>query len=421
MNAEIISIGDELTSGQRLDTNSQWLSQQLGDIGVRVLYHSTVADDMRAIIAVFEQAVARADLVVITGGLGPTADDLTRDAIAQVAGVELELHEPSLAYIRNLFASYGRKMPERNEVQAYIPRGGAPITNGHGTAPGVAIRITRGDHTARLYALPGVPAEMHQMFADEVRDDIAAAMPERRAIVYRAIKCFGQGESAVEAMLPDLVRRGREPSVGITVSKATITLRITAHADDETACRALIQPTEQTIRECLGDLVFGTEDEELQDAVVALLHKRRQTLAVAEWGTRGLVTHWLQTADQEDEHSRASAASVLRHAIVADNADAFVRGIGADANEYNPSRAEGIDALATVCRDTRNADLALVIGPVVSAESDQEPIRIHCAVAHAGGVDTRSPHFAGPPDMRLDRCAKHALDLLRHCLMGKSG
>ena len=414
MNAEVISIGDELTSGQRLDTNSQWLSRQLADVGVRVLYHTTVADDMPAIVAVFDQAVSRADVVLVTGGLGPTADDLTRDAIAQVAGVPLELDEASLTHIRDLFASYGRKMPPRNEVQAYIPRGGSAITNNHGTAPGVAITITRGDHSARLYAMPGVPAEMHVMFA-AVRDEITAAMPARRAIIHRSIKCFGQGESAVEAMLPDIIRRGREPTVGITVSKATITLRISAHGDDEAACQALIDPTEQTIRECLAELVFGTGDDELQDAVVAGLRERGQTLAVAEWGTRGLVTHWLQTVEGDDDPT----AGVIRHAVVADNAESLVRGIGANPAEHDPTTDAGIDALAALCRETHNTDFALVIGPVIPGdpEAKDDPPRIHCAVACADGVSTRRPYFAGPPDMRLDRCAKHALDLVRHCLM----
>ncbi|MEZ6070847.1 MAG: molybdopterin-binding protein [Pirellulales bacterium] len=428
MNAEVISIGDELTSGQRLDTNSQWLSQQLGDVGVRVLYHSTVADDMAAIVAVFAQAVARADVVLVTGGLGPTADDLTREAIAQLAAAELVLDEPSLTHIRGIFARYGREMPERNEVQAYLPRGATAIHNQHGTAPGVAITVERDGHTARLYAMPGVPAEMYEMFTGQVLPQITAAMPAGGVIRHRAIKCFGQGESAVEAMLPDLIRRGRQPSVGITVSKATITLRITAHATDEAGCLAQIAPTEQTIRECLGDLVFGSEQDELQDAVIRLLVERRQSLAVAEWGTQGLVTHWLQSATaprDTDSDTPPSNAHVLHYAVVANSTEELCRGIGSSATDHDPATDAGLEALATQLREAQGADLALVVGPLTSphddsAASTSDPPRIPCAVAHPGGVALRRPQYAGPPDMRLERCAKHAVDLLRLCLLGNT-
>ena len=136
MHAEVISIGDELTSGQRLDTNSQWLSTRLGELGVSVMYHTTVADNLDANIAVFRQAAERADIIVATGGLGPTADDLTRDAIATAVGVELVLDSAALTYIENLFARRGRPMPERNRLQAMFPRGSRVIHNPAGTAPG---------------------------------------------------------------------------------------------------------------------------------------------------------------------------------------------------------------------------------------------------------------------------------------------
>ena len=137
MQAEIIALGDELTCGQRLDTNSQWLSQQLGDCGIRVLFHTTVGDDLDAGCEVFRQAIGRADVIVSTGGLGPTADDLTRECIAHACGVDLVCDEAALDHIRTLFARRGREMPERNEVQAMFPRGSRVIPNPHGTAPGI--------------------------------------------------------------------------------------------------------------------------------------------------------------------------------------------------------------------------------------------------------------------------------------------
>src|SRR4051812_14089041 len=137
MHAEIISIGSEITSGQNLDTNSQWLSRRLAEIGIRVGYHTTVADDLQANVTVFRTAAARAGLVLATGGLGPTQDDLTREALARAAGVELVLHEGSLTHVEEMFAKRGRVMPERNRVQAMIPSGAEPIPNDRGTAPGI--------------------------------------------------------------------------------------------------------------------------------------------------------------------------------------------------------------------------------------------------------------------------------------------
>ncbi len=237
--AEIISIGDELASGERLDTNSQWLSQRLAELGIHTLYHTTVADDLEANVAVFRLALERADIIVATGGLGPTADDLTRDAIAAAIGAELYLDQPSLDHIRGLFARHNREMPQRNVLQAKFPVGSRPIFNPGGTAPGILLEHERPERPAcLLFALPGVPAEMREMFFATVGPAVVATLDQPRTIRHRRIKCFGAGESQVEAMLPDLIRRGREPSVGITVHEATITLRITAAGRTADECLA---------------------------------------------------------------------------------------------------------------------------------------------------------------------------------------
>src|SRR5262245_42088566 len=155
MIAEIIAIGDELTSGQRLDTNSQWLSQRLGELGIPVAFHTTIGDDLETNIAAFRTAIGRADLVVATGGLGPTADDLTREAIAAAAGLELIEDTAALAHIRALFARRGRPMPERNVLQAQFPRGSGMVPNPHGTAPGIDLSIARECcPPCRVFALP---------------------------------------------------------------------------------------------------------------------------------------------------------------------------------------------------------------------------------------------------------------------------
>ena len=174
MSAEIIAIGSELTTGAKLDTNSQWLSLELSEVGIPVKYHQTMADDLPAMVEVFRTAAARSDWVFITGGLGPTLDDLTRQALAELAGVELVLHQESLDIIRGMFQKRNRTMPERNVVQAMFPLGSEPIPNRRGTAPGIWLELGReGKSPCRLAAMPGVPSEMKLMFREQILPRLA--------------------------------------------------------------------------------------------------------------------------------------------------------------------------------------------------------------------------------------------------------
>ncbi len=405
MLAEIISIGDELTSGQRLDTNSQWLSTRLGELGVEVRYHTTVADDLEANRLVFRAAIERADVVVASGGLGPTADDLTREAVAVATGRPLVLDEAAMQHIEALFARRRRPMPEANRVQAMFPAGSRVIPNPEGTAPGIDLEVPReGRNPCRLFALPGVPAEMMQMWADSVAPAIARVSPASRVILHRRIKCFGVGESDLEKMLPDLIRRGREPQVGITVSGATITLRITAAGENAEACRAAIEPTVTTIHQCLGSLVFGEEDDELEHAVLRLLAERNQTLATVEWGTGGLLAHWLSEVPK--------AASQYAGGIVVGSTDVggrFLQSIEA----VKGSARETLSALATQSRGLFSADYAIVTGKLPEANQTGEAAEFCYGIAGPDVILVRSSPYLGHPDLLKTRAAKQALNLLR--------
>ena len=415
MLAEVISIGDELASGQRLDTNSQWLSERLGEIGIRVLFHTTVGDDLSANVEVFRVATGRADVVVATGGLGPTADDLTRQAISEAFGKELRLDQDVLKHIRERFSRFGRSMPEQNRVQAMFPAGCQVIPNPHGTAPGIDITVPRdGRGTSRLFALPGVPAEMRELWTASVQPELQQILPgEMRVICHRRIKCFGVGESHLEAMLPDLIRRGRRPSVGITVHKATITLRITADAHSRDEALDQMASTVAVIYEKLGNLVFGEEDDELEHAIARLLRDRNQTLATAESGTGGLVADWLGMVPDFKEHYRGGL-------VVADSSalSAKRKGQSHAAASIDPCSELAARQLAEMARAQFGADYGLAVSdfPDLSTNVD-DAAQFYLALVSDAGVESVARRFAGHPDILRERSAKQALDLLRLSLL----
>jgi nicotinamide-nucleotide amidase len=405
MQAEVIAIGDELTSGQRLDTNSQWLSQRLGELGIRVLYHTTVGDDQDANVRVFREAFDRADLVVCTGGLGPTADDLTRQAIAEATGKELVLDEASLQHIQQLFARRQRPMPERNIIQAKFPAGSRVVPNPHGSAPGIDLDVRRGGASCRVFALPGVPAEMREMWDQTVDPILQTLTGGRRVIRHYRIKCFGIGESDLEQMLPDLIERGRQPSVGITVSKATITLRVTSEGENEEACLRAMEPTIATIHSCLGDLVFGEEEDELQHVVVRLLQERGATVCTTEFGPGGLLSDWLSQVDPQGEVFLGG--TVIRRA-------ASVTALTQLRNAEQISAEKLVAAMASHNRESFESDYSLAIGPFPASDSSASvPGSLHFALASSSGIIAKSSPFAGHPDILRPRAVKQALDLLR--------
>jgi nicotinamide-nucleotide amidase len=409
--AEVIAIGDELTSGLRLDTNSPWLSERLGELGIRVLFHSTVGDDLAANVRVFREAFQCVELVVCTGGLGPTADDLTRPALAEAIGNKLVQDNAALATIRAMFARRKREMPDRNIAQAMFPQGSTVVSNPHGTAPGIDLTISRDSGgSCRVFALPGVPAEMREMWHGTLEPAIRDMTGGGKVIRHRRIKCFGIGESDLEQMLPDMIRRGRDPSVGITVSQATITLRVTVQGDSVEACEQMMAPTLKTIHECLGSLVFGEEDDELQDTVIRLLQEQGKTVSVAETGSGGLLSHWLSEADEGAVSFRGGYITRV------EAEDDTAREESVSAGLQNK---EVVMAMAQACRRQFSTDYGLAIGAFPASDADGGvPGRVAFAIDCEEGADTHSSPFAGHPEILKPRAAKQALDFLRKKLAG---
>ena len=401
MIAEIISIGDELTSGQRLDTNSQWISQQLGNLGIQVVYHTTVADLVDANIAVFGNAMNRANIVVTTGGLGPTADDLTRQSLAETLGVGLYRDLESLDHIRSLFSRRNRDMPTQNEVQADFPEGSVPLLNANGSAPGILFEQKKGKRNMLLMAFPGVPAELREMFTRHAIPRLEAFQGARKHfLVHKPIRCFGIGESDLESRLPELFKRGRDPQVGITASAATITLRITAEGATEEQCQQKIESTESIIRDVLGDLVFGAHEQELQHVLFETLRSASQTLALAEVGTGGYLSHLFSEIDPE--------GSVFVGSSIARTNDRVHKILETDCK---PS--ETATHLAEKTRNFYASDYSIAI----DAFPDNDADLLQIAVATPSETVAAQKPFAGHPSIHLPRAAKQAMNELRRWLL----
>ena len=410
---EIISIGTEITSGQNLDTNSQWLSQRLAEIGIPVDFHTSVADDMDDNLDVFRTAVRRAHLILATGGLGPTLDDLTREVLAQVAGAELVFHEPSWQHIQALFAKRFRHLPERNRVQAMLPAGAEAIDNPIGTAPGVWMKIGE----TVIAAMPGVPNEMYRMFKEQICPRLLALGLGGGMIIQRKINTFGAGESAVEEKLKDITRRGAVPEVGITASDAVISLRILARAKTAEEAKALYEPVEKIIRERLGNLVYGVDNEELHEVAMRLLAEKKLTVATAESMTAGLVAHSLSRIP--------GASNYLRGGIVCYDSRVKVEQVGvpeALIQVHTAVSAEVAEALAVGVREKLHADLGVsavgYAGP--DADGPEKPVgTTFVGVAWNGGSKTHKFVWPGNRNEIQTRATKMALNALRLHLLGE--
>ena len=406
--AEVIAIGDEMTSGQRLDTNTQWLAQQLNDLGIEVAFHSTVGDELARQTDVIRTAMQRADLVLMTGGLGPTKDDLTRQAIADAAGVELALDEKALAHIESIFTRNQRTMSPANRQQAAFPMGGQTIHNEEGTAPGVDLT----HKGSRVFAMPGVPYEMKLMWDSFVAPEIASMHGDASVIRHSVLRCFGIGESQAESMMPDLIARDREPRVGITASFSVISFRITAKAASEAECFKQINETENFIRETLGEVVFGSGEDTLGGVTANLLTSHKLSVSFVDFQFGGAAASMLR---EGIPHDRLNTTFRESHAIDSHSAGEWL-------GDDSLLDLEAVKQAAARIREQTNSDIGIAVGKLSGNREDKSVGKFPVAISFADRRDsvTETFRYGGHSSMRVARSANQVVDLLRLALMQKS-
>jgi len=410
--AEIVAVGTELLLGQIADTNARWMSEQLADAGIDVTNHQAVGDNLERIVEALRLAAGRADVVLVSGGLGPTEDDITRDAIAAFAGVPLVFHAELETMLREKFRRWSAigAMPKSNLRQAYVPEGATWIVPDRGTAPGLALRV----EGTRLYAVPGVPDEMQEMIGGTI-------VPELRqlaggdVIVSRILRCAGIGESLVAERLADLFTSSTNPTIAYLASMGEVKVRITAKAPSRAEAEALAEPVVNEVRARLGDVVFTAADETLEEAVLRLLAATKKTLACAESLTGGGVGERLTAVPG------ASASFVGSAVVYTADAKGRVLGVPEDVVAAGTVTEACALAMATGARDLYGADVALALTGAAGPEPHDgaEPGTIWVAIADADGFTHARGFVSRGARDRVRRWAEQAgLDLVRRHLEG---
>jgi nicotinamide-nucleotide amidase len=397
MRAEIVSVGSELLLGQIVDTNAAFIARQLAALGLDLFHKTTVGDNLVRVAGVLETALRRAQVVITTGGLGPTEDDVTREAVARATGRELVFHPELLADIEAFFRARGLPLSPSNRKQAYVPRGAIPVPNPVGTAP--CFILEEGDGI--LVALPGVPREMEHLLLSRVLPHLRARHGLQAAIVSRLVRVAGLGESRVGEILADLMAKGGNPTVGTMAHPGQVDVRIAAKGADEASARALIAPLEAEVRSRLGEAVFGADGESLEGVVAARLAARDGTLGLVEIGTGGMVAERLTSVPGMAARLESLVAS----------RDAVERRLAVSS--------ESAAGLARAIRAWAASDIgaAVLMGdPEDGGPNPVYPTRIGVATA-AGASEARHRPGGDLRQVRL-RALVLTLDTLRRALPG---
>ena len=403
--ASIVTIGNEILSGKTVDTNAAYLAVELQNIGIPVVSTYTVSDEIRVIVRALILAGDDSDVIIATGGLGPTDDDLTRQAFAEFLGVELQLQNDLLENIQERFAQRNIEMPEKNKIQAYIPAGAKALKN-VGTAPGIMA-----EHKGKLFvALPGVPMEMEQMYEESVQPELKE-FAGGQAVVVRRLRCFGAGESTITEMLDDMMQRGRNPLVNCTASEGIITLHIIATSDDQDKAEKMAGKDEKLLRDILGELIYGIGEQTLAEVVGEELARQNKTIAVAESCTGG----WLAKLITDVP----GASKYFTYGWISYSNDAKISELGVPAGliEKHGAVSEQVaEAMARGARRKAGTDFAIGITGIAGPTGGTElkPIGlVYISLDSISGCETKRCLFINKRHFTRLRAAQTALNMLR--------
>ena len=405
MNAELIAVGTEILLGDIVNTDAQVISQGLSELGINVFYQTVVGDNPARLRHVVETARDRADIIITTGGLGPTLDDLTKETLATVFGKKMALHQPSLDRIKGFFQTIGREMTPNNEKQAWLPEGCTVFVNEWGTAPGCAFEAY-GKH---VLMLPGPPRECNPMWKE-------CAMPylyklAGGCIVSRNIRVFGLGESNMEAILHDMMEQSKNPTIAPYAKTSECFARVTAKADTPAECEKLLEPVVEKICGLLGDDVYGVDVDSLEQVVGDGLRQRGMTLAVAESCTGGLLSKRITDVPGCSDYylggvcSYANEVKMNLLGVKKETLDT----LGAVFPEVAEQMAEGV---AKALGADVGVGITGVAGP--GGGTEEKPVGlVYISVWHKGQHFTRKMKAANGRDRIRMQAASTALDLIR--------
>ena len=392
--AEIVAIGSELLLGQIIDTNTSYLAARFQELGIEVRYSTQVGDDPRRMAEVLSQALKRSRITITTGGIGPTEDDLTREVIARITGRKLVFHPKLLRIIQGYFDLAGFVMAPNNRKQAYIPAGAQTLLNPIGTAPGFILETEKGH---LIITVPGVPRELKRMWSETIAPFLQKKMGAARGLIeYKVLKVCGLGESRVDEQIGDLIRGSTNPVIGLLASPGEIRIRLTARGKNRETTQSLIQTVADQIRERLGPVIFGEDEDTLEGTVVRQLEQQELTLAVADAFTTGRIFQRLQ----------ATRSLQVKGGWIIQNLAGWPLKI--EEAKENPGLS-----WARSIRKALSADCGLGIS--VAENDGHRVLHLGCALGD------RSAHYehpiGGPPGVLADRVTVMALDWLRKMLL----
>jgi nicotinamide-nucleotide amidase len=410
-NAEIVAIGSELLLGQILDTNSAWIAQRLTALGVDLFFKSVVGDNPGRMKEAISRALERADIVITSGGLGPTQDDLTREIVAEVSGRKLVFDQNLFEQVQEHFRRRGRSMTPNNRRQAYMPEGAVPVRNPNGTAPSFIVENPRGI----IFSLPGVPVELKWLFEHEVEPYLRRKFNLAEIIHYRVLKIVGIGESAVDDKIGHLIAHSSNPTVGVLAHPGQVDVRIAAKAANKNEAMKLIAPFEAEVRGLFGNAIFAADEETIEHVVGKLLRAQNKTVTVYEDLTCGQLAERMQAASVEHfaagfiANRPSSIHALLGHGRGPEGIDALLE---------NPVALT--DEIAWSVRKQTGSDLGLALHAIADPNSATQNLasgQTYISLTDGKKFLQRSTTMAGRGQYDRIRMTLSAIDLLRTALI----